>query len=348
MFNNHMHVFTIQDVPEKFLPLQLVRWIAKRDWPVMNWVIRHLNPFTDNDVFDKYLAFIRTAKMKSQKEIFENCKKFYPEATRFVALAMDLKYMGAGKVPRQYEDQLEELAALESSVYKFIHADPRRYDIEQLVAHYVRVKGFKGVKLYPPIGYFPYDERLQSVYKFCDENKIPVISHSSPNGPVYFKGSRDELFYLGQWDPNDPNIKKKSNKELCALFCQPDTFAWPMLKYPNVNFCIAHFGGDDWDAYMRGEKTGNWVQAIIDLITRYDNCWTDISFTMHDETRWPMFKILLTDNNKLRSRVLFGSDYYVNETVTTEREWSIKFRAFLGEELFQQIAEFNPRNFFRE
>ena len=112
MVNNHIHIFTTDDIPNNFLPLGLVRWLAKKDRKVFNWILHNLNPFTDNDVLDRYLDFIRVGKLGGQKEIFENIMKEYPKETEFNVLTMDMSFMGAGKVPRNYELQLKELSAL--------------------------------------------------------------------------------------------------------------------------------------------------------------------------------------------------------------------------------------------
>ena len=111
MVNNHIHIFTTDDIPNKFLPLGLVRWLAKKDRKVFNWILHNLNPFADNDVLDRYLDFVRVGKLGGQKEIFENIMKEYPKETEFNVLTMDMSFMGAGKVPRNYELQLNELSS---------------------------------------------------------------------------------------------------------------------------------------------------------------------------------------------------------------------------------------------
>ena len=36
---------------------------------------------------------------------------------------------------------------------------------------------FKGIKLYPPLGYSPDDARLRPIWKYANDQKLPVISH---------------------------------------------------------------------------------------------------------------------------------------------------------------------------
>lgn len=112
---------------------------------------------------------------------------------------MDMAYMGTGKVPSAYANQLANLGSLKvthSGIIPFIHIDPRRKGVLELLKKSVEEWGFKGVKLYPPLGYFPYDELLYPVYDYCKKNKLSIISHCSPYNPVHFKGSKKELYKL--------------------------------------------------------------------------------------------------------------------------------------------------------
>ena len=37
---------------------------------------------------------------------------------------------------------------------------------------------FKGVKIYTNLGYFPYDDNLNSIWKYCEKHNIPILAHS--------------------------------------------------------------------------------------------------------------------------------------------------------------------------
>jgi len=347
--NCHIHTFISADIPDRFLPLRLVRWIARRDHPVARWILHNLNPFSDNDSIDKYISFVQTGKSDSQKEVYFKCAENYPTGSRFIILPMDMAYMGCGKVPRNYYDQLQEIyAQLPTNAIRFIHVDPRREDMLKNFPNLVQYKGFLGMKLYPPLGYYPQDQRLLPFYAYCEKYKLPVISHGSPGNPVHFKGSYDELYKLLDVEGTQAPYKNMSKKDLCALFTHPDNYKDILLRYPNLNICIAHFGSVHWARYLKNDFKDNWVSIIISMIEQYPNFWTDISYTMHDEAYWPMLKILLLTNDKLKNRVLFGSDFYMNEVEGVEKEWSVNFRAYFGEELFTQLAETNPRNFLKE
>jgi len=78
-YNCHIHTFRSDDVPDKFLPLGLVRVLStKVGFRIVARALNWANPFTTNDQFDKYVKFVTIGKLGSQKAIFDECKRFYP------------------------------------------------------------------------------------------------------------------------------------------------------------------------------------------------------------------------------------------------------------------------------
>ena len=71
-----------------------------------------------------------------------------------------------------------------------------------------------------------------------------------------------------------------------------------------------------------------------------------LSFTLNNEVFFPLLKILLDDDN-INGQILFGSDYYMVETKTSERRFSIDLRASLGEKKFNTIAINNAHRFLK-
>ena len=336
MVNNHIHIFTTDDIPNNFLPLGLVRWLAKKDRKVFNWTLHNLNPFTDNDVLDRYLDFVRVGKLGGQKEIFENIMKEYPKETEFNVLTMDMSFMGAGKVPRDYELQLKELSALKNQypqINAFCHIDVRRSNYLEIFNNCINVLGFKGVKLYPPLGVAPFDDRYSHIYEICEKNNIPIMAHCTDGNPVHFKGSRKELVQL-LCKYGFPVDLHKTNKELCSLFTHPKNYEGLLLKYPKLNFCLVYFG-----------RCSEWDYVILEMIEKYDNLYVDCSYAMANENYWYKFKLQLITNEKLRSHCLFGSDYYMNVIENTEQQWSCKLRVFLGEEIWKDLTINNSNKY---
>jgi predicted TIM-barrel fold metal-dependent hydrolase len=350
LHNCHIHTFRDVDVPDRFLPFALVR-ILRTTYgnKLVTWLLKHLIPFTDNDLLDRYAKFVSIGAKSSQEEIFSGCSLYYPANTKFVVLAMDLTFMKAGRVKRPYIKQLEELSLLATNrgnIFPFIHIDPRRENVLELLKYCVENLGFKGIKIYPNIGYFPYDKRLYPIYDYCIEKGLPVIAHGSPRNSVYFRGSRKELLQLLSNSIIPINTKGKTKKELCSYFSHPLNFERVVKDFPKLKYCIAHFGSEHyWREYINSPGShDNWLEHIQRIIVENENAYTDVSFTMNSTDLFPLLKILMVDP-RIRTKVLFGSDYYMVETKASERMFGLDLRAFLGEDFFKDIAETNPKRF---
>ncbi|WP_442604269.1 amidohydrolase family protein [Paenibacillus sp. KN14-4R] len=96
----------------------------------------------------------------------------------------------------------------------FSGIDPRRgQEGIDLFEKAVTRWGFKGLKLYPPCGYSPSDERLDPYYEICSALHLPVLIHTGP-----------------------------TTSALPFTFAHPmevDGAAW---RFPQVNFILGHAG----------------------------------------------------------------------------------------------------------
>ena len=157
-------------------------------------------------------------------------------------------------------------------------------------------------------------------------------------------------------DPNGGAPLPADRYQLLTVFTDPDAYLPILRAYPRLRVCLAHFGGaGDWHGYLqhpwdaqRDSAEKSWLAKILDLLRSgdYPNLWTDISYTLFtDDTYSYLLKVLLADAS-VRSRVLFGSDFYVVESANQEeRNRAIRIRAILGEDLFTTIAVANPTVF---
>ena len=127
-------------------------------------------------------------------------------------------------------------------------------------------------------------------------------------------------------------------------------------QFPQLRICLAHFGGQhDWKSYIQAgpdyDRATNWQVQIRKMIGSGDfpGLWTDISYTLfHFEDYIPFLRMFLTGDDlaseRLRRRVLFGSDFYMTrQEKLSERAVCFRLRNALGEEIFRQIAEENPK-----
>ena len=348
IYNCHTHVFTAQQVPPNALPLGIVRalnhpptakrvafWLRKLD-PFLDVFFRNFAPLRQSGMVGRLAAFLELSDATTTAEVFSRLADQYPNGTRFVLLPIDMDFMNAGSAKRDYLTQLEDLRALKGlhpeTALPFVCADPRREGVTELVRSHVLAHGFAGIKLYPALGFYPSDPRLDGVYAFAEEYQVPIITHCSKGG----------IRLVGERHPQQ--------------FTAPIQYIEVLKRFPKLKLCLAHFGGDgEWAAYLQQARhlpmpEQTWVSQIINLLynehPRHPNLYTDISYTASNREVMPMLKVLVNDP-KLRERILFGSDFFVVRQEVTEREFSIRMRGFLGEEDFWQIANTNPTRFLR-
>ncbi len=353
IYNAHIHTFKEEDVPRKFLPLGLVRVLStKVGFKIIAKLLNTLNPLSSDDKFKKYVKFATTGKLSSQEEILKQCAIQYPEETVFAIHTMDMSQMNAGKVPRKFMDQLIELMELSNKysglIIPFVHIEPNNPDYLSIFNQAMSM-GFKGVKIYPPASCFlPTDERLTPIYEYCNKNNIPILVHCGAQSPTHYHDSkrnlRKKLDAAGlKW------TSKMDAVELCGQFTHPLNYIPILEKYPNINLCLGHWGSEKaWEEYINNPgNLDNWFYIIKDMITKYNNLYTDISFTLNDTEYFSVLKVFL-QNEAIRSKVLFGTDYYMVETESTEKKFCFDLRSYIGEDLWHSISYINPKKYFND
>lgn len=204
-------------------------------------------------------------------------------------------------------------------LFPFVAIDPRRKGIIDYLVSGAFTKsggGFYGVKLYPRLGYHPQCKPMDKVYAYCSKNKIPIITHCGTKGFPPFN----------HWDFDD--------------FGNPANFIPALEKYPDLIIDFAHFGIDD--------KTNEWAPTIIDLITcgKYPNVYTDLAcYTDDDELQAKAN--LINKNDKLKSRVMMGSDFDVVYFAGGDSmvEYYNKFKKYFDPATLLAMRKDNPARF---
>lgn len=80
-------------------------------------------------------------------------------------------------------DQVQEHAARLMAKHPgrfvaFAGIDPRRPNATELLEWAVRTLGVRGLKLYPPMGFYPYDKVADPLYELCEATGLPVLFHT--------------------------------------------------------------------------------------------------------------------------------------------------------------------------
>lgn len=409
--NMHTHCFTLAHVPEEFFNTLIggKRFLAvsKLMKPSINslliWlftrqiVINFIGWFSKDTAkqLSRLKGLLKFRKVNRQQTMLEILKKNYAEwmpdtQFRFVPLTMDMEYMAAGDPAKDYRRQLDELKFIKSDpnwkdiIYPFVFADPSRGDVLNIVKEYIEdeVAPFSGIKLYPALGYFPFDKNLRGVYEYAIQKNLPLVTHCI-DGSVYNRkkpqpgqrhpitnadlhGANADTFQLNWTHPL--NYECLLNQQILKTYWGHDAPDLSQLK-----ICLGHFGGEgEWlpnrnmmnfftkrkavkqvanTDYLDishpwfGKERHKWLLIIIDLLRKYPNVYADISFTLHDKAIYRELKELLKDET-INRKILFGTDYYVVASEIDEADLLNLFKKELNDDvLFDMIAYENPKRF---
>jgi len=180
------------------------------------------------EMIKRYINIVRYARYRRQSDIFTKLTNQYPAGSGMIVLPMDMEFMGAGKPMKPYSAQMADLARIKinhpKQIYPFVFVDPRRthvdeqvffdYEIENgkvvlkdcFIKDYIETKKFSGFKIYPALGYFPFDEVLLPLWKYAADNGIPIMTHCI-RGVIYYRGKKKKA-----WDEH-PIFKQAMEKE---------------------------------------------------------------------------------------------------------------------------------------
>jgi predicted TIM-barrel fold metal-dependent hydrolase len=254
-----------------------------------------------NLVRNRIVKNIPEAKRKDDKltEVFESARKelLAPPEKGYEGIELSPGY-------KKHMHDLEELKGkYPETFFPFLAVDPRRINIRKLIEMKVnRGKGvFKGIKIYPPLGYLPTHPGLDPVYRYCIDHDIPLTLHCSPGGMKNFRKTN----YVIDWDGSShwENFESsKGNKSI--YYTAPDKWIRVLDKWPGLRVNFAHFGG--------GESiTANdtvWMESIVEILTKYPNAYADIGF--FSKPGLPeMLVDIIRKHPVLTRRLLFGTDY---------------------------------------
>jgi predicted TIM-barrel fold metal-dependent hydrolase len=368
---------------------------------------------------------------------------------------MDMEFMDAGKtsIAGNYKSQMEGLKKIKHSSYgdlilPFVFIDPRRIELDQnkvddilgqvffkwtandgkvtlgecFIKEYIEKEKFSGFKIYPALGYFPFDEKLLPLWKYAADNGIPITTHCI-RGTIYYRGKKQKDWnyhkvfkqkahnahenYDNMFLPNQDNadfsndfthplnylcllnpilftdLVAQSSQEVKDLFEYNPATKTVKHNLSQLKICLAHFGGDDeWKKFLESDKNNysrqlvekpdfgitfiknnsliesygtleniwryvDWYSIITSMMLQYDNVYADISYIVHNTEIFPLLKQTL-HNEELKSKVLFGTDFYVVRNHLTEKEMLANTLANLSKDEFDSIARENPHNFLKQ
>ncbi len=349
--NCHIHLFYEGHVPDDYpyawlKPFKRIPGLVR----LLAWGMRLIGQHGIAEKLDRLYKFQKESQAGSQRAILDNIRRHYPSSTRFVVLPMELSAFGYSPPRIPLSQQHDELAALTREpdigryIIPFATIDPRADPQARELWRAVDELGFRGVKIYPRLGFAPEDPCLmEHVYPRMADKGIPLMTHCSRGG---VQG-------------------RELSDHRADLYTEPDAYLNVLRAHPDLRICLAHFGGQrDWQAYVNPDRDDplapeyrrNWQTRIRALIGsgEYPGLWTDISYTLFQfEDYIPFLRLFLMSEDeageRLRARTLFGSDFYMTrQEALSERAVCFRLRNALGEEVFRQIAEENPARWLGE
>jgi predicted TIM-barrel fold metal-dependent hydrolase len=359
--DNHTHVFDEKCVADGYIGHPLLQKLVNTYPKTVTWILDKIIP-SKKDTLSKYASFTRSVNRTMLQNLNE-LKKLYPKNTSFAVLAINMHYMKAGKVEKPFAKQMQELIGLKQAgepILIYYHAVPDDPECMSLLDKYK--DKIEGIKIYPLMGYFPYDKCMFEVYQICSDLNLPVISHTAPVNPTHYRDEND----IHQRLENSvitlmPDTKTQA--ELCANFSHPLNLRYTAKQFLKVNFCAAHLGGKDEiqkfidnneiDYIIGKRRLGtkklhdlSWTYHILQACIDLPNFYTDTSFSISNPEYYNLISKLL-DIPILQNKILFGSDYYMNKTVATQDAYYRNFKSAIGIFKFSKISRENLLKFYK-
>lgn len=386
--NIHTHIFNGKCAPDYFfkvaLPKSLDRWAdeikAFIEKPPIRWLIRKLSRKHGSSVFQRYLDFIEIGTQNSQNDIFRQLKESYSgigAEMRFIALTLNMDRLDTlPSAHARIEDQIAEIERVRSfypnNLFPFLSVDPRHLGgrtLVEWVKEKITRRAFFGIKLYPALGYFPFDPLLDELYQWAAENEVPVLTHCTRSGSHYTGRMMDVVPHNRPESLNSQSTAMLSiyaridrfiantytwdeSKYGCNIFSNPENYIPILEKYPNLKLCLAHFGGadeilkEDNAIISKGiDDRPDWFTRIQDMMGKYSNVYTDISYTLYHDKAMDAITTLL--NRDIGPRILFGTDFYMTTREKPEDTLWQNCLQKINIQNFQKIAGINNDVYMR-
>lgn len=199
---------------------------------------------------------------------------------------------------KKHMHDLEELSRkYPDKVFPFLAVDPRKIGVMKLIEKKInRGNGvFKGLKIYPPLGYLPTHPNLIPIFEYCSENDIPITVHCGFGG---FPNLRKENF-VTSWD-TEPHIEnfKSVDGNKSRYYANPENWIPVLKRWPELRINFGHFGGGDI----------TWMNTIIKLMENHPNIYADTSYFTKKGIALEI-NDLIKRNEILKKRLMFGTDY---------------------------------------
>ncbi len=361
--NVHTHIFNHKFIPDYPVNMGIkvrVRTIVRYSFLLVILKIIAKIPFIPKAGLKRIISVASIGMGNTQLDVYKGLDDYYRSwgDMRFVVLPMDMEQMGGGESPSNYFTQLQEIvnirqnSILERKILPFVFIDPRRpefleaEDVLAFAKKYIEQHKFMGIKVYPALGYFPFDHRLDALWAWCQERGVPVVSHTIEGTMRYREtGAGNPTYYPRPGYARDFNTQQPTNADTWQRnFTDPRNWEFVLEKYPALKVNLAHYGAED----LGQPGDLEWYTHIRRIISEYINAYTDIAYILHNRNLFPVIYGDMQDAHAGK-KILFGTDYYVVQKTKTEDRLIADFRAYCREQdgtnaenTFRKMAVENP------
>ncbi len=350
-FDTHCHFFNHQHIPEKYFRLRFPLH-SKKFLDQTERFFDMLNPFTGEDKMSYYAYFLNFIERKSI-EIADYFIGIHSPDTIFCPLLVNMEYGIAGKAA-PFSQQIDEMVEIRKKyprqILPFIGIDPNSPTAKaDFLRAFTPEQGFFGVKVYPALGFLPSHPVLMDIFDICEERKIPVVTHSGGDS-VHATEKIIENTFLDYNSKGDlvrkiETVRFRSAASYGKYYNSPARWEAVLKTFPNLRLNFGHFGGGSNWKKLKNNNFDNKVLRIIDLMHRYPNVYSDVSFLMSDVEFFDIFIKFYNKNKILQERTLFGSDFFMVVTEGKYKNMRTNFRMNVGDEIFKTLAQKNPKKF---
>ncbi len=196
----------------------------------------------------------------------------------------------------------------------------------ELVRYAIEAGGFLGVKLYPPVGFAPWDNvhlrrdlsfaagldgALDALYGYCASSEAPILTHTSAANE----------YGLG-----------------LHRLVSPEHWRPVLERHPTLRLNFGHFGHDYGVPQTEGpvKAADAWIYQAAALMDRYPNVYADLSNSplVYDPGYGKRLSALLADviarYPKVKRRLMYGSDWWLSGLDPDATAAVGQFRGTLG------------------
>jgi len=304
------------------------------------WLERLFGANWDINTVVRRAAQVVNLTAHRRAEVTATMAATYPGVSLFVPMLVDYDgWVGdnaSDKAPSPLADQIKVHGAFGrlstkvplgkqpdregARLHPFVAFDPRRADALALVKRAIETEGFIGVKVYPPVGFAPTNNRclqpnmadakdvdaaLDALYDYCTQNDVPVTTHCS-TGNEFSLGLRD-LVAPHRWAP-------------------------VLAKFPKLRLNLGHFGHMEGIDSKRGLRSCEaWLRQAGALMEQYQNVYADLSGSDLNKdgaaaTYAGFLRQAFAKYKSIPKRMMYGSDWWLNRFFDGAPDYLTKFQ----------------------